>query len=81
MRLLKPLLSMAATTILLTGCISIRGEPVAICPQIQKYSVAEQDKLLEEYRRLPANSIIKRTLGDYLNLRDQVRACRGASNV
>lgn len=67
------------------GCNLLLGagqcqEPAAVtfvCPHLRQYSAATQDRALAEYRALPAGSALKAMVGDYQNLRDQVRACRG----
>jgi hypothetical protein len=48
-----------------------------ICPEITKYDQATQDRALAEYKALPSGSAIKLMIGDYKQLRDRVRACRG----
>jgi hypothetical protein len=76
-RLLPIILPMAT---LLGGCPGDLSDPAVVtkivCPAIQQYDAATQDAALAEYKALPAGSAIKRMVGDYLNLRDQVRACR-----
>jgi hypothetical protein len=67
------------------GCNLLFGagqcqEPAAVtfvCPHLRQYSAVTQDRALAEYRALPAGSALKAMIGDYQNLRDQVRACRG----
>ena len=67
------------------GCNLLFGagqcqEPAAVtfvCPHLRQYSAATQDRALAEYRALPPDSALKTLVGDYQNLRDQVRACRG----
>jgi hypothetical protein len=46
---------------------------------LRQYDVATQERALAEYKALPQGSAIKAMFGDYLNLRDQVRACRGSA--
>src|SRR6266498_4058697 len=75
--LLKPLPAVLVTMTLLTGCASQVSDRQVICPAITVYSPTEQQKMLQEYQQLPRDSALKRALGDYANLRDQVRACRG----
>ena len=67
------------------GCNLLFGagrcqDPAAVtfvCPHLRQYSAATQDRALAELRALPAGSALKAMVGDYQNLRDQVRACRG----
>jgi len=49
-----------------------------VCPQIRQYDKAVQERALAEYRALPSGSAIKLMLGDYKQLRDQVRICNDA---
>ena len=75
--LLKLPLIALTTTMLLTGCAGQVSDRQVICPAITVYNPTEQQKMLEEYQRLPRDSTIRLAIGDYANLRDQVRACRG----
>ena len=52
-----------------------------VCPHLRQYSAATQYRALAEYRALPAGSALKALVGDYQNLRDQVRACRGEAQA
>jgi len=47
------------------------------CPYLRRYDRATQDRALAELRALPKGSAIRLMIGDYSNLREQVRACRG----
>ena len=47
-----------------------------VCPQVRAYDQATLDRALSEYRALPEGSAIKLMLGDYKQLRDQIRVCR-----
>ena len=67
MRPFKALLLCAA----LTGCTSVRYVP---CPTLVTYSTAEQQALASEISAHPQPQTI-RWIGDYIGLRDQVRAC------
>ena len=46
-----------------------------VCPQIRAYDRATQERALAEYRALPQGSAMRLMLGDYKQLRDQVRRC------
>ena len=46
-----------------------------ICAQIRAYDRATQERGLAEYRALPRGSAIRLMLGDYKQLRDQIRTC------
>ena len=63
-------------TILVAAC-----DPVVttnyVCPYLAKYSRATQEQALNELRALPKGSALRRFIGDYATLRDQVRACNG----
>lgn len=66
-------------TMLLVGCQVESSDVVVkvVCPAIQQYPKELQDRALAEYAALPKGSAIKEMIGDYLQLRDRVRACRG----
>lgn len=55
----------------LTSCTSVRYVP---CPTIVSYSNADQKALASEIRESPHPQLV-RWIGDYIGLRDQVRAC------
>ena len=55
----------------LTGCTSVRYVP---CPTLVTYSAADQKALAGEITARPQAQTI-RWIGDYIGLRDQVRAC------
>jgi len=55
----------------LTGCTSVRYVP---CPTLVTYSKADQAALAAEIRAHPGPQTV-RWIGDYIGLRDQVRAC------
>jgi len=67
--------------LLLTACDGINSEIVVktICPRINEYDAATQDRALAEYNALPAGSALRLFVGDYKRLRDQVRVCRARS--
>lgn len=47
-----------------------------VCPRINEYDVATQERALAEYNALPKDSAIRLFIGDYKQLRDRVRVCR-----
>ena len=47
-----------------------------VCPRINEYDAKTQDRALAEYNALPAGSALRLFVGDYKQLRDQIRACR-----
>ncbi len=49
-----------------------------VCPRIRAYDRTTQERALAEYRALPSGSAIKLMLGDYRQLRDQIRVCNDA---
>jgi coenzyme F420-reducing hydrogenase gamma subunit len=70
-------LTVLPMTMLLGGCPNEPSEVVrVVCPVIKQYTPEQQQRALEEYRALPAGSMIKQMFGDYSVLRDRVRACR-----
>ena len=52
-----------------------------VCPRINEYDVKTQDRALAEYNSLPPDSALRLFIGDYKQLRDQVRVCRGEKLV
>jgi hypothetical protein len=63
---------------LLGGCDPVSSEVVVqiVCPTINQYDAATQERALSEYQALPANSALRLFIGDYARLRDQIRVCR-----
>lgn len=57
----------------LTSCTSVRYVP---CPTIVSYSNADQKELVREIQGDTQIQVV-RWIGDYIGLRDQVRACHG----
>lgn len=55
----------------LTSCNSVRYAP---CPTLVSYSNADQKELASEIRDDPQPQVV-RWIGDYIGLRDQIRAC------
>lgn len=55
-----------------TSCTSVRYVP---CPTLVSYSKADQAALATEIRANPQPQTV-RWIGDYIGLRDQVRACQ-----
>ena len=66
------------TTPLLTACEMENSSVVVqiVCPRINEYDVKTQDRALAEYNALPAGSALRLFIGDYKQLRDQIRVCR-----
>jgi hypothetical protein len=65
------------TTTWLAACRTEDSEVAVkiICPRINIYSKETQIKALAEYKALPEGSAIKLMIGDYKQLRDQIRVC------
>lgn len=66
-------------TLWLTACDPGDSEVVVvrfICPTINQYDQATQDKALTEYQALPKDSALRLFVGDYKRLRDQIGVCR-----
>lgn len=65
-------------TLLLTACEPGSSEVVVkiVCPRINEYDAKTQDRALAEYNALPAGSALRLFIGDYKQLRDQIRVCR-----
>lgn len=66
------------TTPLLTACDPENSNVVVqiVCPRINEYDEKTQDRALAEYNALPAGSALRLFIGDYKQLRDQIRVCR-----
>jgi hypothetical protein len=64
--------------LLLTSCDEISSEVVVkiVCPRINEYDKATQDRALTEYEALPKGSALRLFIGDYAQLREQIRVCR-----
>ena len=58
---------------LLTACA---GAPVAVCPSLKTYTPEFNQRLAAEVDALSADSATVEAIGDYIGLRDQVRACQ-----
>lgn len=65
-------------TLFLTACDPGSSDVVVkiVCPRINEYDQKTQEKALAEYNALPAGSALRLFIGDYKQLRDQVRVCR-----
>lgn len=76
---MKSLAATLAATALLTACATAPSDPVPrATPVLVEYDRATQARAADELDALPENSAIGRMIGDYGNLRDQVRAIEGA---
>lgn len=66
-------------TLFLTACDPENSNVVVqiVCPRINEYDVKTQERALSEYAALPKDSALRLFIGDYKQLRDQVRVCRG----
>lgn len=64
--------------LLLTACDLGSSDVVVkiVCPRINEYDAKTQERALAEYNALPAGSALRLFIGDYKQLRDQVRVCR-----
>jgi hypothetical protein len=65
-------------TLWLTACDPQSSSVVVqfVCPYIKQYDVATQERALAEYNALPKDSALRLFIGDYKQLRDQIRVCR-----
>jgi hypothetical protein len=59
--------------IFLTACSHV---PVAVCPPLKTYDEAFNQRLAGELEAMPADSATVEAIGDYIGLRDQIRACQ-----
>ena len=51
--------------------------PVAVCPPLKEYPESFSARLANEIEAMLADSATIEAIGDYIALRDAVRACRG----
>lgn len=65
-------------TLLLTACDPDDSNVVVkiVCSRIKEYDRATQERALAEYNALPKGSALRLFIGDYKQLRDQIRVCR-----
>lgn len=70
-------------TLLLTACDGMNSEVVVktICPTVNQYDKATQDRALAEYQALPVGSALRLFIGDYKRLRDQIAVCRARARA
>jgi hypothetical protein len=57
----------------LYGCSSV---PHAVCPPLKDYPESFSNRLANEMEAMPADSATVEAIGDYVALRDSVRACQ-----
>lgn len=64
---------------LVIGCATATSEqpPRLVCPEIVAYSKETQKRAADELDTLPPGSAVAELVGDYLQLRDRIRVCRG----
>ena len=64
--------------LLLTACETVNSDVVIkiVCPRINAYDPVTQSKALAEYNALPKGSALRLFIGDYKQLREQIRVCR-----
>jgi len=62
----------ATLVVALSACSSVQYVP---CPTLVNYSKADQVALAAEIKAAPKPETV-RWIGDYIGLRDQVRACQ-----
>jgi hypothetical protein len=58
---------------LLSAC---SGTSVAVCPAIVPYTPAQQTQVADELDTLPPQSMTRRFMGDYGELREKLRECK-----
>lgn len=63
--------------VVLYGCQAPAAEIQVHCLPMIEYSPGQQSSLQAEYHQLPASSILRTVVQDYLKLRDANRACLG----
>jgi hypothetical protein len=63
----------ALTVSFLAACQTV---PVAQCPPLKVYPESFSKQLANEIAAMPADSATVEAIGDYIALRDSVRACK-----
>ena len=73
----RQLAVLAITTILLSGCATVRSEDgrLAMCPPVVEYGREFQARAAEDLALLPQGSAVAEMLSDYALMREQARAC------
>lgn len=67
------------TSLLLSGCgITTSSQEVATCPALKGYTRQQMDRAAHELDALSDDSELVGMIGDYGDLRAQVRACNKA---
>jgi hypothetical protein len=71
-------LSVLMMTLFLAACDQGSSSVVIeiVCPRINEYPEDVQNRALAEYEALPKGSALRLFIGDYKQLRDQIRVCR-----
>jgi hypothetical protein len=62
----------ALTVSILAGCQTVH----AVCPPLKEYPESFSNRLANEMEALPADSATVEAIGDYIALRDSVKACQ-----
>jgi hypothetical protein len=62
-------------------CATAHSRSSIVCPPIAAYDLAFQARLADEIQRLPPGAALEKAMLDYARLRDQARACVGASQI
>lgn len=70
-------LALALLMLSTSGCATV---PSSACPREVEYSAEQQRRAAEELSGLPRDGTVRGVMmPDYARLRDQARACRGAT--
>lgn len=67
---------LALALTLLSACGTENSNSVCVCPPVKKYDQEDQLKLASEIKQAPKEAIFPLFIGDYVILRDALRACR-----
>jgi hypothetical protein len=62
----------AIALLAIAGCSTVH----AVCPPLKEYPESFSNRLANEMEALPADSATVEAIGDYIALRDSVRACQ-----
>ena len=58
------------------GITACSATPHAVCPPLKEYPESFHSRLANEIEAMPADSATVEAIGDYIALRDSVRACQ-----
>ena len=63
-------------SLLLAGCATPAA--VSVCPVARQWTDSEQDRILQDFKKLPSDSALIPVVVDYERIRAQLKDCKGA---